>query len=720
MAQNPRPSELRKQKAKTELSANVFGDKDPAFKISKTPEKWKKESAVIIAQLMDYKYHRSNTMLVMEETVRKRVMIQDKAAVEAFSEFYFIDAIGFGLKIIKSTGQEIDVSTKDAVEVEKDVPLFYRPYYNYSLKYKKLAVPDLEVGDIIDYYYNAKVEQYTASTLEHAFSPFVFTLSRTYPIMKQKLTFSVDRGFYINFNSYNGAPKLIKGAAGTDTKGRVRANIKTYKLEDTDREKLDHDLWAYQYLSYPTIKFQVYYVSPKRIRTTKLFLGEIGETKSKVTPEEIQTVVGRQIFSDKYFGSMYVKEIDLYLKRNHPSLTDPKKLTEIAYYMLRYKVVRNYYYGSYGDNFIYDKSTLITVRDVRFCSIMLQILKKRGIDVEVFAAVPRWLGPMENLLLDEELRLGLRVGGKNGFYIFPFSNYSTFDYVNPTLEGVEAYVFNPVKNPRVFNFEKVVLPKTMHEQNMVVRTIKVGFDIEEMEKNDINVLTEVTGNFKDKRSEYALYNTNYLIPDIKKYDPNRREAPERGNKARLAEIRRKEQAAEKDREEKKYEVMENYSSDDFDIESYDDFKIIADGRTKKNSTLKYEESFTAKGFTSKAGRNYILEIGALIGRQVELEEKEINERNHDINIDQTRSYTNKLIVTLPEGYSAHGLEELNFNVDNAMGSFISKATAADNVVTIEVNKAYKQHYASKTSWPEMVAFLEAAYDFTQKKVILKK
>ncbi|MBL4658299.1 MAG: hypothetical protein JKX73_09885, partial [Flavobacteriales bacterium] len=108
MAQKPRPSELRKQKLNSENSEKVFGKEDADFDVSTTPDKWNNESAVIIAASMDYKYHRMNHMLVMEETVRRRVKIQDKGAIKLFSEFYFIEAQIFGLRIEKSDGTKVE------------------------------------------------------------------------------------------------------------------------------------------------------------------------------------------------------------------------------------------------------------------------------------------------------------------------------------------------------------------------------------------------------------------------------------------------------------------------------------------------------------------------------------------------------------------------------------------------------------------------------------
>src|SRR5205085_6456505 len=65
---------------------------EPEFKVTTVPNNWLLESAVVLAQKIDYAYVRkamSNAMTI-KEYVRKRIKLQDKNALEKFSEFYYV------------------------------------------------------------------------------------------------------------------------------------------------------------------------------------------------------------------------------------------------------------------------------------------------------------------------------------------------------------------------------------------------------------------------------------------------------------------------------------------------------------------------------------------------------------------------------------------------------------------------------------------------------
>ena len=59
---------------------------EPEFKITDVPDKWKSESAVILAQKIDYAYVRKSmaSAMTIKEYVRKRIRLQDKNALESF------------------------------------------------------------------------------------------------------------------------------------------------------------------------------------------------------------------------------------------------------------------------------------------------------------------------------------------------------------------------------------------------------------------------------------------------------------------------------------------------------------------------------------------------------------------------------------------------------------------------------------------------------------
>jgi hypothetical protein len=66
------------------------------------------------------------------------------------------------------------------------------------------------------------------------------------------------------------------------------------------------------------------------------------------------------------------------------------------------------------------------------------------------------------------------------------------------------------------------------------------------------------------------------------------------------------------------------------------------------------------------------------------------------------------------------LQDLNFDVDNESGAFVSAAKLEGDKLTISTKKVYKKNYDRKEMWANYVAFLEAAYKFTQVKIVLKK
>ena len=145
-----------------------------------------------------------------------------------------------------------------------------------------------------------------------------------------------------------------------------------------------------------------------------------------------------------------------------------------------------------------------------------------------------------------------------------------------------------------------------------------------------------------------------------------------------------------------------------------------DGRSGDSATLQYKEKFSVKKLISKAGKNYIFEAGKLIGGQIKLEPSEITKRETDIWIPSARVIENNITINIPAGYTVEGLQDLEMNVDNPSGSFVSTASVAENKLLIKTKKVYKNNFDKKETWPNYVAFLEQAYKLSQARIVLKK
>ncbi|MFT4533865.1 MAG: hypothetical protein ACJA1A_001886 [Saprospiraceae bacterium] len=59
------------------------------------------------------------------------------------------------------------------------------------------------------------------------------------------------------------------------------------------------------------------------------------------------------------------------------------------------------------------------------------------------------------------------------------------------------------------------------------------------------------------------------------------------------------------------------------------------------------------------------------------------------------------------------------SVVNEIGEFVSTAEQVGNVINVKTSKLYKNNSFGASEWSKMVAFLEAGFQFTEKKVILK-
>ncbi len=155
------------------------------------------------------------------------------------------------------------------------------------------------------------------------------------------------------------------------------------------------------------------------------------------------------------------------------------------------------------------------------------------------------------------------------------------------------------------------------------------------------------------------------------------------------------------------------------VASYDKFELLQTGLWEDKPVLQYQDEFTAEGVLATNDPNYLLDAGKLISKQVDLQKEEIT-RKDDIYMPYARSFIYTITVTIPQGYEVKGLENFTNNVVNTTGGFVSSASVSGNTLTISARKFYNQNYEKAAEWPNMVAFIEAAYHFTQQKLLIKK
>ncbi|HLK30517.1 MAG TPA: DUF3857 domain-containing protein [Puia sp.] len=716
------------------ISTNLFAQdqvaEEPEFKITAVPDKWKSESAVILAQKIDYAYVRKamTSAMTIREYVRKRIRLQDKNALENFSEFYYATygkKTAVNYSIIKSSGKVVNVDLSNAIEVDKDVPGVFKPIYlRGNTSFFKIAIPDLEIGDIVDYHFESAEDMELAKGYGE-FTPYIFTLTYNYPVLYQKFQFDLDKGTDASFKSYNGAPILKEGDGGFDTKASDKKSLVSYFIIDKNREKTSDERWNYEYRNSPTVKLKITY---KGGGLSNTLFGKKGEA----TAETVSLDQLRGMYSSlQYYTSPLIegisKDIVDYLKNNGKDNLPPKQMVHEIYYVFRKIFLESYYKGQINGKDLdmfgprhrryskdskkkdTEKEDQVTVNRLIWAAVLCRTCIRKDLGVEVLAIMPRYLGKWNDMLFREELELAMRVKGDKYYFMFPFDNFDLFAQPDENFDGADAYAF--AVGPKSDGYYKANIPSSTFDDNVQKQesmiTIPETMDLLQVERTNSYSGMEKSGN-----NTLAHLDREYLNTDFKKYIINPKKDKGDNN------------YVDADKDERKKTQMEylkkSVENDGVEVEKYDKFELVQDGRFDETPMLVYKENFSLKKLLNKAGRNYLLDAGKLIGGQIKLEEKEMKTRDNDIWISHARTIINNITIVLPKGYTADGLQDLNYNVNNESGSFISSAKIDGGKLILSTQKIYKKNFDKKDAWPNYVAFLEAAYKFTQVKVVLKK
>jgi hypothetical protein len=694
---------------KAEIKEFFWGNTDAHKKANTIPDKWKGESAVIIFKKDYYNFHKFGKNVKYTSAVRKRIKLLDANAVQEFSEFSFAERFytnkGFsfrkgtttmGVKIVKSDGKEIEIDVeKEAKDIDDT---------------KKLAISNLEIGDIIDFYYYT-VEPFK-SFYEVGFDPVETTLGDVYPTMEMKLIFETENDFFINFNTYNGAPELKE----TYNKGGERK----YEMLAKDIEKNEFPRWFYPAVELPFYKFQVYFARSSRFEAgAEAFLSE----KEAI----IKSVVSKDdVF--KYYYSKFkpfgdISAINDFVK-NNTFESDEEKVREVYYY------TRHIYFTRYVEAFVanetnifypfeYYKNPVFIQNEEQFINHFMNFLKKSTIDYDIIVGTARYNGPIKDLLIEKNVTLLLKVNTKNPIYLEFFSPFSSADQFDYNLENTEAYALEVSKGKKVVSADNVTLPRSSATDNLSKRISKIAL---EPNFTDLKVsrISSLFGHFKEYEQSNKLEFFDYVNEDYKKYsteslldlvkNKKKQEQYRKEFNALIAKIK------DRNKEELKKAVSREF---EFEIEEVA-YELKNTGRFGSRQPFEYEEKFVIKNnLVKKAGDNYIVEIGKILTDQIDIDKKE-KERKNNVYMSFPRSFDNEIIFEIPAGYTAMGIEKLNKKVENETGKFVSTASISGNQLTIKTVKEYKNYFEPNANWAKMILFLDVAYQFTQEKILLKK
>ncbi len=675
----------------------VWEDGDADFNSSAVPDKWKEESAVIIAQKTRFSFDKDANKLAVYEVTRRRIKLMDRDAVNSYSSIYFRMGSandGAGIKVIKANGTVQDVSLRNAVYVEDndDVPSTFTPYigkanttYDKSKSrviFFKIAVPDLDPGDIIDYgtiFYDDNTVK-KMSYIE--FDPIYFVCTREYPVISQKFEIDTDNNSFVNSKSTMGAPAFKES-------GNANAE---YTWEDRNREKIPDTKWINRMIEFPMLKFQI--VFSRSENRSDLFIGDRGELKQNISPEELARKMNN-LYS-RLDGSMYYGTAKAYLKQIGYADLREEDFIQKTYYILRHMS----YYRANGFS-----SEL-------FASCLTQCLDLRKIPYDLVVTSPMTLTKPGDIIFRTEPEWMVRVKDKFIFNATIFSN--PYDFKEEFL-NTPAYIISLGKNPTA---TPITLPDTKAEENITTNTITATMDTA-TRNMQIVLQRAATGLAKQKYNYQGLVYTTAFDDDHRSYggeDDVR--ASMRG--AELDSYEEKLRERKKEDKTRKLEYMKKEMEEDYDnLNAYTEFTLNSDGRTWRKQELNFTNKFELTDMVKIAGDNLLVSVPGLIGEQLWISQDD-RVREVDAYMEYPESIRNIIKFTIPAGYKVVGVPGLNINIENAAGTFAVQASVEGNILSLLVKKHYKNTSVKKEDWPKLLEMLDAAYNFSQKKILLKK
>ncbi|MBI1780436.1 MAG: hypothetical protein HYR66_03595 [Sphingobacteriales bacterium] len=695
----------------------LWAENNAAFSVKDVPAKWNNESAVVIGYKRSITFDkqsrggfltaRQNNLFFFEK-VHFKVKLQDKNSADEFTEIYFRysdKADGFSAHLIKPGGEVQTVDMKDAVGVESvnEVPEFFKSFFDQTVgqerRYYKVAIPDMEVGDVLEYVANTKSKLNVTGEGLVRFDPQYEICSKKYPLMYNEIVIETDNKSYFKSLSSNGAPEFKKENADDPEFYR-------YVFIDKDRATEKDVNFLSDLRVYPVVKFQVVYANSEKVKGA--LIGEKGELKTGFTKEELCRKAWEnyartedEVFESGGYGYITVKQSLNNAKSELKKIgakdwPDDKYITN-CYYFVRNKVV-------YRDYYLNDKT---------FAYYLASLLSERDIKSDVIISISNKVGTLDQVLFDNEIRYALRVKDKLYFNCTDHSNPG--DLVASLLDN-DAYIIGEPTKKGQQDIQSFKMPDASFKDNTSVMTFRVGIDAN---MNDLLVsrTNTYTGISKTNNISDAMRYTPYMIDDYKSYggnSPMDKMSDKQSDEYYKSVKALKDQFAELKPDFVKQELQKEYGQKIV----YRDFKLQNDGRNLKKPELNFVENFELPGMVKKAGKKFLINLTGLVGSQLQIKPKE-RDRKLDINMDYPRSITWDISFQMPAGYTVDGLKELNKNIDNEAGKYSCEATENNGVVQIKIQKIYKQYKMSKGKWKDVLAFVDAAYNNSFKYILLK-
>lgn len=681
------------QKVRQEVWSSTPAD----FQKRTVPDRYKNASAVILSyyrELSTDYYRKATADLVLNlrltrqidctDMERMLIQINDKKALKDYSEFTFKTKSrkwtwGYhhktqtvlGIRVIKKNGNVQEVSLDDYVDVKEGK--------NDKDLSQKIAVPGLEVGDCIDVFSLDQID-----TQEQQLDPFYFVLRQDEPVLYTKVHCVLDQSLATVYRTMNGAPDFTQT---TDKDKNAVLDMVMDKPVDAESS-----IW---YNSLEQSPFIEMYITPTKAKVAvveKAMRQKGVRGNPDVTPilqddwKLLKSYVSKGGYSPAGLPSTYKS---VFKSAKKEGMSAEEKADRIY----------SFEYVSGGAS-------------QRVFNTVANYLRKLGVEIEMGITTPFGALPVDKLINYNSTSWFFRLKGTDVYY-FPGTYPKVASEIPYIYQGRKAYMQD--------SEEQITIPVSQAEDNKSVNDMVVKLD---GAKLDISRKVTYSG-------EQKMYGQSLVSPDNTLFGSSQLEAYWRylkyDDKDPYSCYTKKESAELKGA----FNEFRKNAIDPFkaEISSYHDadpvqvggYGVDCVGIRRDSSNFVYHVDYVMDGMVKRAGNNYLLSVGKLIGSSLKLEGKD-RERIDDVWRKMAFVDEWNIEIPLPQGYkvSAEALKKIETSVVNECGEFTVRATAGNESVKVYVRKCFAHRVEPVSNWSKLLALVDACSAFADKQMVIAK
>lgn len=681
------------QKVRQEVWSSTPAD----FQKRTVPDRYKNASAVILSyyrELSTDYYRKATADLVLNlrltrqidctDMERMLIQINDKKALKDYSEFTFKTKSrkwtwGYhhktqtvlGIRVIKKNGNVQEVSLDDYVDVKEGK--------NDKDLSQKIAVPGLEVGDCIDVFSLDQID-----TQEQQLDPFYFVLRQDEPVLYTKVHCVLDQSLATVYRTMNGAPDFTQT---TDKDKNAVLDMVMDKPIDAESS-----IW---YNSLEQSPFIEMYITPTKAKVAvveKAMRQKGVRGNPDVTPilqddwKLLKSYVSKGGYSPAGLPSTYKS---VFKSAKKEGMSAEEKADRIY----------SFEYVSSGSS-------------QRAFNTVANYLRKLGVEIEMGITTPFGALPVDKLINYNSTSWFFRLKGTDMYY-FPGTYPKVASEIPYIYQGRKAYMQD--------SEEQITIPVSQAEDNKSVNDMVVKLD---GTKLDISRKVTYSG-------EQKMYGQSLVSPDNTLFGSSQLEAYWRylkyDDKDPYSCYTKKESAELKGAFNEfrknaidpfKAEISSYHDADPVQVSGYG---VDCVGIRRDSSNFVYHVDYVMDGMVKRAGNNYLLSVGKLIGSSLKLEGKD-RERIDDVWRKMAFVDEWNIEIPLPKGYkvSAEALKKIETSVANECGEFTVKATAGNESVKVYVRKCFAHRVEPVSNWSKLLALVDACSAFADKQMVIAK